>query len=199
MATIKRLSLAFLFAIITASLVTTIGIAAGPFYRTDAFIYRHWTSGGWQVPQKISNTNCRGSALNGAINCRYLTQPKITPAEKPTLYAWSMPPTIYNVNHWCAYDPAIGQAYALYTIWENGEQHYSQIGVNQANLNFKGKFVYLGYSDIIPPAPNDNSKITMLSNVCSKAFWCGGLKVYIDDLKYYTYPKIISPTTKVCP
>jgi hypothetical protein len=179
----QRAVLSLLIAVITASIVTMAALAAGPYTRTEAYIYA-WLGGGPQTPV----SGCSGT-------CKYLTQPNqyTNPPEVSTIYAWNMG-GVSNIYDWCAYIPSAGQAAVNYEVFEHNNTHAWPVLLNQGNAANHGKFVYLGYSDYLP-AGGDTTKYVNLTNQCQSGYYCGGLPVYFDDIKYTTYPTRLNKLT----
>ena len=149
-------------AVCVAALVTTTVLAA-TYYISENTLY--WISG----PNTPPVTQSSGACVGGS--CRYLYQ-----SSNPSLFRWNYTQT--GVINWYAYIPSIGQAAARYGV-RVGTQPIWQVTVNQANQNNWGKYVYLGYSDVVGP-----SGYLMLDNRCVAGYWCGGLRVYWDSMKY---------------
>jgi hypothetical protein len=85
-----------------------------------------------------------------------------------------------------AYDPTIGEAAARYwwRTYNGGVRDNWYITVNQANVNNKGKFVYLGFADYLP---NTYGELRLSNGCLDPAYACGN-KVYWDSMRYTTNP-----------
>jgi hypothetical protein len=173
MNTIKRLLLSAVVTILVAGLFTTVVQAGGPYYKSQESIYRITGSGS---TTRITNAGCYKDGNSGTKYCRYMTQDNVN----PTVYAWDM--NTSNIYYWHVYVPSIGEAAAKYRVNESGS--YWDVIVNQASATNKGKIVWLGYSDIMP----NSGEYVFTSNTCVTGYYCGGLKVYWDDIEYTTSP-----------
>lgn len=166
---IKRLIVATFVAVLTALSITLVAQAGGPFYITEANLtFVNGVSN--QPPQLLSSTSC----LNGS--CKY--RPGSNVSYSINTYRWD-----YTRAHtWqiYAYCPTIGESVAKYA-WR--DINIWGVTVNQANINNKGKYVYLGYSDYV--AQNTGGYL-MLSNDCTG--WTCGKKVLFDTMRYNTNP-----------
>jgi hypothetical protein len=84
-----------------------------------------------------------------------------------------------NHLNWYAYIPNAGSgnfAAVQYSVSHTGETFY--VTVNQTN--WKGSEVYLGNFD----TQNTSAAQVRLPDKCVSGFWCGGLKLYYDYIKY---------------
>ena len=174
MNTIKRLLLSAVVTILVAGLFTTVAQAGGPYYKSQETIYRLTGSG---TTTRITDTGCYKDENTGTRYCRYMTQDNVN----PTAYAWNM--NTSDIFYWHVYVPTIGQAAAKYRVNETGSYYWDVI-VNQASATNKGKIVWLGYSDIMP----NSGEYVFTSNACVTGYYCGGLRVYWDDIEYTTSP-----------
>lgn len=149
-------------AVMIATLVTT-SVFAATYYISENTLY--YISG----PNTPPVTQSSGACVGG--QCRYLYQGSAS--------AWRWNWTQTNVINWYAFVPTIGQAAARYRVYIVGSPQWL-ITVNQANPNNQGKYVYLGFSDNVP---NGGGYLT-LHNGCVSGFFCGGLKVFWDSMRY---------------
>jgi hypothetical protein len=167
---IKRVLVSMIVAI-TVSLLTVFAVlAGGPYYVTDASLTRVDGPSGTPIPTTVATPGCRGT---GANNCHYLIQ-----ASNPSHWRWSI--LSNNVYYWYVYVPAVGQA----AMWVAPYYENWSTVVNQANVNNQKTFVYIGYSDNLP---NSNYFLEG-SDQCNTGWYCGGLKLYWDDMGYTTSP-----------
>jgi|GEM_PF-2038865 len=178
----QKAVLSLLIAVLTASIVTIVALAAGPYTRTEGTTTSQnlVKVGGTQNKQTLPSASCAGSY------CGTLTQP--TGGAGNTIYEWNMGTSnVSNIYHWCAYIPTtIPTAASRYVISELSHTYSWDVLVNQSN--FKGKFVYLGFSDYPNQSPADISKRPGLDNACQSGYSCDGRKVYFDTIRYTTYP-----------
>lgn len=170
MNTIKRtiVALAVACLVIFGSVVTA--RAGGPYYISESPLT--WLSGSG-TPITVSTSSCYGGA------CKYMYQNSSNPA------TWRWAYTNANIYQWYVYRPYTGEAAARYwwLTYRSGSVRDSWfVTVNQAVS--KGTWAYLGYSDYLPNAYGE----IRLSNQCVSGYWCGGLKVYWDNMKYTTSP-----------
>lgn len=169
MKTIKRVSVA----LAVASLLTFASLlsvrAGGPYYLSESSL--SWISGSG-TPTQQTTSSCYGGT------CKYMYQNTSNPAT----WRWSY--TRANIYNWYVYRPYTGQAAARYWWLTHGQGANDSwfVVVNQATS--KGSWAYLGYSDDLPNSYGE----LRLSNQCVSGYWCGGLKVYWDNMKYTTSP-----------
>ncbi len=149
-------------ALMMAALVIIVGMAAAYEY-TEGNLF--WISGP-DTPSALINGGCRGG------QCKYLVQDNTNPS------AWRWTNDGHAIDDWYAYDPTIGEAAVRYGVRENSGPSWTQV-VNQANALNKGTFVWLGFSD-----GDLEGGFIMLHNGCVAGYWCGGLDVYWDNVKY---------------
>lgn len=173
MKALKRTLVSVIVACVVALFITLVASAGGPYYISENTLY--YMQGPTTSPIRLSNANCYGG------QCRYLYQS----SSSPSTYRWEY--TRANMYYLWAYCPGIGEAAARYW-WRTYRGGYVMdnwyITMNQSNPNNKNKFVYLGFADYLP---NDCGELR-LSNQCVSGYWCGGLKVYWDNMKYTTSP-----------
>ncbi len=184
----KKAVLSLLVAVLTASFITVIALAAGPYTRAEGTTSSQnlVRVGGTQNKQTLSSASCAGGY------CGTLTQP--TGGAGNTIYEWNMGTSnVGNIYHWCAYIPStIPTAASRYVITELNHTYLWDVLVNQSA--HKGQYVYLGFSDYPNQSPADTSKRPSLDNACQSGYSCDGRKVYFDTIKYTTYP-----TALTCP
>lgn len=161
----KRLMLTYIVMIIVALSISSIAVAATYIITESTLFYVY---GPQTYPINLASGGCAGGY------CRYLYQ-----SENLSVYRWDH--TEDNVDDWEAYCPTIGEAAARYTVRVEGQTHWSII-MNQANQNHQGSYVYLGDSN----NPDNSGGYLTLQNSCVAGYWCGGLKVYWDNMRYTT-------------
>ena len=185
----KKTVLSLLIAALTASVVTVVALAGGPYTRTEGTNSSQnlVRTGGTQTKQTLSSASCAGGY------CGTLTQP--TGGAGNTIYEWNMGTTnVNNIYHWCAYIPTtIPTAAGRYVISELNHTYSWAVLVNQST--HKGQYVYLGFSDYPNQSPADTSKRPALDNTCLSGYSCDGRKVYFDTIKYTTYPTTLNTST----
>lgn len=163
---LKRLSITVVVALVVAVAASSIVFAGGPYYITENSLY--WIMGPQTAPVVQYHNGCAGG------RCRYLYQ-----SDYSSVYRWAW--TRDDVYLWYAFCPTIGEAAAKYGVRISGSPNWD-IVMNQANPSNQGKYVYLGYSDYT----DNNGGYLMLHNGCVDGYWCGGLKVFWDNMKYTT-------------
>lgn len=146
------------------ALLTSMVVFAANYYISESQL-THIT-GPSNPPATISNSGCVGG------QCRYLYQ-----SASPSGYRWNY--TQNNANLWHAYDPTIGEAAARYSVKVISYPEW-YITMKQANVNNKGHYVYLGFSDLYP----NNGGYLSLTNQCVSGYFCGGLRVFWDSMMY---------------
>ncbi len=167
---IKRMVVSLVIACLMVFANVMIASAGGPYPISENPLT--WLAGSG-TPTSVSTSSCYGGA------CKYMYQDTGNPA------TWRWAYTNANVYQWYVYRPNTGEAAAKYwwLTYRNGVRKDSWfVTVNQATN--KGTWAYLGYSDYLP---NDYGELR-LSNQCISGYWCGGLRVYWDDMKYTTSP-----------
>ena len=169
MKTVKRLLVSLVIAFAMTVVTILIARAGGPYYISENPLT--WLSGSG-TPTQVSTSSCYGGA------CKYMYQDTVNPA------VWRWAYTRANIYNWWVYRPYTGEAAARYwwRTYRGGLRDNWYVTVNQAAN--KGTWAYLGYSDYLP---NDYGELR-LSNQCVSGYWCGGLRVYWDDMKYDTSP-----------
>jgi hypothetical protein len=160
----RRLAWSIVVTLIVTTLTVSIASAA-TYYISENILY--YISGPNNPPVTQSSGGCAGG------QCKYLYQN----SSSPSAYRWNW--TQIDVIYWYVYVPTIGQAAARHSVVISGSPNWS-INVNQANSSNQGKYVYLGYSDVVP----NGGGYLMLHNGCVAGYWCGGLKVFWDNMKY---------------
>jgi len=161
--------------LVIASLVVFANVmivrAGGPYHVSENPL--SWILGSG-APTSVSTSSCYGGA------CKYMYQDTVDPA----LWRWEY--TRANVYKWYVYRPYTGEAAARYwwLTYQSGRGIRDDwiVIVNQATN--KGTWAYLGYSDYLPNSYGE----LRFSNQCVPGYWCGGLRVYWDDMRYTTNP-----------
>lgn len=164
MKTLFRFGTSIIVAILTATLLSNVVLAAGPFYITQEPLY--YVQGSSAYPNSLPSSGCRGGS------CRYLGQ--VTAYDG--IWRWGSTTSYSNVNQWYAYDPKVGVAAADYWVWENSSYSWSVV-MDQSNINNKERFVYIGYSD-----KTNSGEWMATNNGCIYGWYCGSLNVYWDDI-----------------
>jgi hypothetical protein len=165
---LKRVFTATLIAIFTASIVTFAAYAiSGPFNITESTLTL--VNGVTGNPILLTNAACLGGS------CKY----RVGSTSSVNNWRWN-----YTANHtyqiW-AYDPTIGESVAKYS-WKDIGPIWGTT-VDQSNINRKGTWVYIGYSDYVS---TNTGGYLMLSNDCTG--WTCGKKVLFDSMRYNTNP-----------
>jgi hypothetical protein len=166
---IKRMVVSLVIACLMVFANVIIARAGGPYYISENPLT--WLAGSG-TPTSVSTSSCYGGA------CKYMYQDTGNPA------TWRWAYTNANVYQWYVYRPYTGEAAAKYwwLTYRSGVKDSWFVTVNQAAN--KGTWAYLGYSDYLP----NNYGELRLSNQCVSGYWCGGLRVYWDDMRYTTSP-----------
>ncbi|MCG2785092.1 MAG: hypothetical protein L6461_08305 [Anaerolineae bacterium] len=167
--TIKRVFVSLVVACLMVFANVIIAQAGGPYYISEAPLT--WLSGSG-TPTSVSTSSCYSGT------CKYMYQDTGNPATR----RWAR--TYANIYQWYVYRPDAGEAAARYwwITYRNGVKDSWYVNVNQAVS--KGTWAYLGYSDYLP----NNYGELRLSNQCVSGYWCGGLRVYWDEMRYLTSP-----------
>lgn len=166
---IKRMVVSLVIACLMVFANVIIVRAGGPYYISENPLT--WLAGSG-TPTSVSTSSRYGGA------CKYMYQDTGNPA------TWRWAYTNANVYQWYVYRPNTGEAAAKYwwLTYRSGVKDSWFVTVNQAAN--KGTWAYLGYSDYLPNTYGE----LRLSNQCVSGYWCGGLRVYWDDMRYTTSP-----------
>lgn len=166
---VSRIVLSVAVATLVTFFFASIADAAGPYTINENTLY---SAGGYYPPIQIYNPGCAGNY------CRYLVQDSY-----PDTWRWAY--TKPNMYQLWVYRPLVGQAAAKYwwLTYRYGTTKDSWFVTVDQSKN-KGTWAYLGFADYVP---NDKGELR-LSEACVPGYWCGGLKVYWDNMKYNTRP-----------
>jgi hypothetical protein len=165
MKTIKRVAISLVIACAVTLATMLVARAGGPYYISEDPLTRLSGSGALTT---TSTSSCYGGS------CKYMYQD----AANPTAWRWEY--TQANVYQWYVYRPYVGEAAAQYW-WPTNRENWFVTVDQSAN---HGTWAYLGFSDYLPNSYGE----LRLGNQCVQYYWCGGLKVYWDDMKYTTSP-----------
>lgn len=169
MKTIKRTAISLVIACVMTLATMLVVRAGGPYYISEASL--HYLSGSGTL-YTDSTSSCYGGL------CKHMFQDTVNPAA----YRWDY--TNSNIYQWYVFRPYVGEAATQYwwLTYYGGVKDSWFVTVDQSAS--RGTWAYLGYSDYVPNTYGE----LRLGNQCVQYYWCGGLKVYWDDMKYTTSP-----------
>lgn len=177
MKAITKSFIVIILALTISSSLTSLVKAGGPYYinelnpKSNKGSFYKWYG---EPASYVTSTAC------GNGQCYRLIQ------QTETIYFWT--PSLTNVHRIYVYQRTNNPDGACVRYWStyyrSGMLFLWYLDVNQRNPQNQGMYLEIGHNDYFP---NYAANLHM-SNDCVPGWWCGGLYVYWDDMKYTTNP-----------